>query len=258
MRCTGNYAVALRKGYLLRDKPLSVVVTCEHGGNHVPKSLAGLFRGREEMLEGHRGHDPGALSLARTLARALNAPLYASTVTRLLVDINRSPHNPGRFSEITRGLGRAEKEAIENSYSHPYREALQSALALRVRAGQRVLHLSVHTFTPILRGKVRASDIGLLYDPSRALEREFCASWKGAIRRLRPDLKTRSNYPYLGRSDGLTAYMRKRFPGDRYLGIELEVNQRHPLGSPRAWPGLKRAILKSLLEAIEMGPREGN
>jgi predicted N-formylglutamate amidohydrolase len=238
----------------LRYRPLRVVITCEHGGNHVPKSFAGLFQGREELLESHRGYDPGALSLARKLARALNAPLHASAITRLLVDINRSPQNRGRFSEVTRGLGQAKKEAIENSWSRPYREALQSALALRIHAGQRVLHISVHTFTPLLRGKVRASDIGLLYDPSRALEREFCASWKGALRMLRPDLKTRSNYPYLGTSDGLTAYMRKRFPGDRYLGVELEVNQRYPLESPRAWQGLKRAILGSLQQAIERGP----
>jgi predicted N-formylglutamate amidohydrolase len=243
----------LQKANPLRDKPLRVVVTCEHGGNRVPKSFEGLFRGREGLLEGHRGYDPGALSLARTLARALDAPIHASTVTRLLVDVNRSPHNPGRFSEITRGLGRPERESIESSYSRPYREALERALASHVRAGRRVLHLSVHTFTPALRGKVRASDIGLLYDPSRALERALCRLWKGAIRRLRPDLRCRSNYPYLGTSDGLTAYMRKRFPGNSYMGVELEVNQCHPIGSPGAWPGLKQAMVKSLLLALEGG-----
>jgi len=34
----------------------------------------------------------------------------------------------------------------------------------------------------------------------------------------------RFNYPYLGKADGFTTYLRKQFPAN-YMGIELEVNQ---------------------------------
>ena len=40
-----------------------------------------------------------------------------------------------------------------------------------------------------------------------------------------PELKIRFNYPYLGKADGFTTYLRKIFP-ENYIGIELEVNQK--------------------------------
>jgi hypothetical protein len=35
----------------------------------------------------------------------------------------------------------------------------------------------------------------------------------------------RFNYPYLGKADGFTTFMRKQFPKN-YIGIEIEVNQK--------------------------------
>ena len=45
-----------------------LLVTCEHGGNRVPKEYRRLFAGWEPVLASHRGYDPGALTLARELA----------------------------------------------------------------------------------------------------------------------------------------------------------------------------------------------
>ncbi len=43
---------------------------------------------------------------------------------------------------------------------------------------------------------------------------------------LQPQYKIRMNYPYLGTSNGMTAYFRKQYPKDRYICFELEINQR--------------------------------
>ncbi|HTO59218.1 MAG TPA: N-formylglutamate amidohydrolase, partial [Pseudomonadales bacterium] len=67
-----------------------VVVTCEHGGHRIPPRWAALFERRRTLLESHRGWDSGALTFARKLAKALDAPLVANTTSRLLVDLNRS------------------------------------------------------------------------------------------------------------------------------------------------------------------------
>ena len=56
-------------------------------------------------------------------------------------------------------------------------------------------------------------------------EKIFCASFKNEILAINPTLKVRSNYPYLGRADGFTTYLRKQFKSD-YLGIEIEINQK--------------------------------
>ncbi len=225
------------------------VITCEHGGNKVPKDFAAYFRNRDELLESHRGYDAGALELAKELAGGLGAPLFFSDVTRLLVDLNRSPLNRGRFSEITGKLSAAEKEAIENLCYAPYRDGVQSALRRCIEKGGVAVHISVHTFTPVLHGRIRTADVGFLYDPSRKKEAALCLAWQETLRLLQPGLKTRRNYPYRGKSDGFAAWLRDLFPESSYLGIELEANRKIP-GDRRQWLKLKKALLQSLVIAV--------
>jgi predicted N-formylglutamate amidohydrolase len=229
-------------------------VTCEHGGNRVPERYGRLFLGHESLIQGQRGYDPGALDLARSLAHAFSAPIYAATTTRLLVDLNRSPDHRAIFSKLTRSLGRAEKAEIIDRYYRPHREAVESALARFLVRGETLLHIAVHTFTPVLRGATRKADIGLLYDPSRPLEAEFCIRWQQAFRRLAPGLHVRRNYPYLGTADGLATCMRSRFSPEAYLGIELEVNQRFPLGDQQSWHDMTRLVIRSLKIALTEEP----
>jgi len=113
-----------------------------------------------------------------------------------------------------------------------------------------VLHLSIHTFTPVLRGKTRHCDIGLLFDPSRPREKSFCAFWKQELHAIAPALIVRSNYPYPGRADSFTAYLRKSLPPSKYLGIELEINQKYPRSSPRLWEQIQQALILSLSRAL--------
>jgi predicted N-formylglutamate amidohydrolase len=102
----------------------------------------------------------------------------------------------------------------------------------------------------VLDGKVRQADVGLLYDPRRERERALAARWKAAILERRPGLGVRFNYPYAGRADGLTTALRRRFPDERYAGIELEVNQRFPLSGGRDWARLRRVLSESLVAAL--------
>ena len=82
----------------------ALLITCEHGGKRIPLAFRDLFRGRQALLDSHRGYDPGALAMARQLARAFDAPLVFSTVSRLLIELNRSPGHKQQFSEATRAL----------------------------------------------------------------------------------------------------------------------------------------------------------
>ena len=238
------------KGDCLQDKPLSIIITCEHGGNSFPKQFSALFYDRKELLESHRGHDPGALGLAKSLAQGLKAPIFFSETTRLLIDPNRSPDNPKRFSEITSRLSAQEKAIIQELCYQHYRAEVESELSRIIRESGRTLHISVHTFSPVLKGKVRNADIGFLYDPSRKAEAFFCISWQDELRKLDQNLLTRRNYPYHGTSDGFTAYLRKSFTEDSYVGIELEVNQKYPSGDRRIWLCLQQLILKTLRVTI--------
>lgn len=210
----------------MRDYAL--LLSCEHGGARVPQRYQRLFDSQagRDALRSHRGCDLGALRLARSLERSHRVPLFASTVTRLLVDLNRSLGHPHLFSEFTRDLDPAERRRVLDRHYVPHRTALESWIDGRTRHGHQVLHLGVHSFVPEINARSRTADVGLLYDPSRPSERRFCARWKSALHEIAPTLRVRRNYPYLGKADGLTTHLRRSMGPRRYLGIELEVNQR--------------------------------
>lgn len=232
------------------ERRQAVIVSCEHGGNRVPQRYRALFAGREDLLASHLGYDIGILPLARQLADRLGAPLHAGTVTRLLVDLNRSPGSRTLFSEFSRELPAAERERILERYYCPYRDGVTEAVASRIAGGGQVLHLALHSFTSEIHGEVRNADLGLLYDPRRARERNFCSALRQELRRALPSLRVRRNYPYLGTSDCVVTTLRRKYSPDSYLGIEIEVNQKHPEEGGRRWRELREVFCVVLAELI--------
>jgi len=230
---------------------LRLILTCEHGGNRVPAGLQHLFEGHRELLESHRGYDPGALELARLMQRQLDAPLEFSTITRLLVELNRSQRHRALFSMVTAKVDPPTRQALLARYYFPYRKAVEERIRAAIEAGQRVVHVSVHSFTPVLNSEVRRADVGWLYDPRRTLEREFCGEWLTRLQSRMPALRLRRNYPYLGISDGFTTALRRVFDPGVYAGIELEVNQQWPLGDRCKWRSLQQALAATLGETLQ-------
>lgn len=219
-----------------------VVITCEHAGNRIPVRYRRFFRGSGALIQSHRGWDGGALAMARTLSRGLRAPLFASSVSRLVVDLNRSPGHRQLFSPMMRHAARGIREEALERYYRPFRRRVEQRIASWIARGACVLHISSHSFDPVLKGKRRNADIGLLYDPARRSEASFCLRWQEALAKSAPALKVRRNYPYSGKSDGFTKAMRLRFPARAYAGVELEVNQRHFVGGGRHWRALCAAV----------------
>src|SRR5688572_24914849 len=106
-----------------------IVLTCEHGGCDVPQDHASLFRAEANVLETHRGWDIGALAVAQGLAQNLDTPLFFSTTTRLLIDLNRSLHIKSVWSEWSRPLDAIRKKAIIERHYLPYRKTVEDHLA---------------------------------------------------------------------------------------------------------------------------------
>lgn len=225
-----------------------LLLTCEHGGNRIPTSYAHLFRGADDVLASHRGWDPGALTLARLLARELDRPLHAVTWTRLFVEANRAPTNRRIWSRFTKDLPKPERDGILDRWWRPHRQTVEAAAAAAVARGKRVVHVAVHSFTPELDGEVRNADIGFLYDSRHKREAGFCRRWAEALRGLDPSLRLRYNYPYSGAADGLSTWLRQRHPESRYLGIELEINQ--ALVGAKGWRRFQDNVAASLREVL--------
>src|SRR4051812_22992580 len=127
-----------------------MLITCEHGGNRVPAAYRSLFAGKEALLASHRGWDPGALALGREMAAAFQAPLFASTTTRLLVDLNRSIGNPALHAEFIRDLPVATRREIVERHFRPHHDPIEAWVREAIAGGQRVIHVASHSFAPEL------------------------------------------------------------------------------------------------------------
>lgn len=216
-----------------------LIVSCEHGGNRVPPRFGNLFS--KKLLATHRGHDPGALAAARDFARATGAPLFYSTISRLLVELNRPLDHPQVFFKR---FPAATREVLLRRYYFPYWHAVETRVARAINAGNPMLHLSCHSFTPKLRGARRTTDVGLLFDPRRKAEARFCRLWREAIFKKDPDLRVRYNDPYRGAFPSLVDELRRKF-GERYVGIQIEINQKFPRGDERRWRALRRILVET-------------
>lgn len=198
-----------------------LVLTCEHAGRDIPESAQSCFQTKEahDALNSHEGYDPGAREIFDHLSGLATFSL-AGEVSRLVVELNRSPHHPKVFSRFTQSLPTSTREDLLMEIYKPFRNQVLQA----VSQSTPVLHLSVHTFTPELDGLARNCDLALLYDPSRSAEKILCNQFAAALKGS--TFRFRRNFPYRGIADGHTTALRKLFPDPQYSGIELEVNQR--------------------------------
>jgi predicted N-formylglutamate amidohydrolase len=234
-----------RRAAARRDR---LVLSCEHGGNRVPNEHARLFRGAAAVLRSHRGWDPGALDLARFIGRKLGQPVHAVTWCRLLVESNRAPTNPRIWSRFTADLPAATKKKILDRYWWPHRREVEAAIRRATAQGRRVIHVAVHSFTPVLGRERRNADVGLLYDSRRPAEKALCRRWEKLLKEIDPALRVRRNYPYKGCTDGFPAWLRRRHSANRYVGVELELNQAALSGRQRL--AVHRSIARSLEDLL--------
>jgi len=207
------------------NQSMALIISCEHAVNTIPKRYQDLFAPYQKLLESHRGIDFGALDIAKYLKDSFSCDFFHATTSRLLIDYNRSLHHPHCFSEITKNLSVQEKQKIISHYYLPYREQVIAKIDEFHSNKKPVLHLSIHSFTPIMNDQVRNADIGFLYDPQRPLEKNLAKKWQLSIKKQDPAYRVRLNYPYRGISDGFTSFLRQRYSAMDYLGIEIECNQ---------------------------------
>lgn len=150
--------------------PGRIVLVCDHASNHIPREFDGLGLGPEDLAR-HIAWDPGALGIARGLARRTGAPLVAGGVSRLVIDCNREPGaidsiplaSDGTVIPGNADLAEAERLRRRRLVYDPFHAALEAVMAERLAIGPVAL-VSIHTFTPVYGATTRPWDIGILYD----------------------------------------------------------------------------------------------
>lgn len=182
------------------DGPAPMVVVCDHGGRAVPKRLAGLGL-PAEAFDRHIAWDIGALAVARLLARRFDAPLVSATYSRLVIDANRPPIDPTIIPVVSDGMvipgnraldAEAVAERIDALFT-PYHDAVAKVIARRRAAGTVPAIVSVHSFTPVMRGFARPWHVGILYDGDERMATRLMAGLAAQGWRVG------ANEPYSGR-----------------------------------------------------------
>jgi predicted N-formylglutamate amidohydrolase len=232
-------------------KPIKIIVSCEHANNHVPQEYFTLFSKEPDILHTHFAYDAGAFPIAKQLSTFFQCPLFEGKVSRLIIDLNRSLTHSACFSKYSKGLNKSDKQEIINQFYLPYRAAVEKTIVDYIDSGHQVLHLSIHSFTPVMNNITRNAGIAFLYDPKHHAETEFVRLWTSILTLHTPHYKVRKNYPYRGDTDGFTKYLRKKHPESCYLGIEVESNQAL-LDNPENIEKMASLIQESLSELIEM------
>lgn len=233
----------------MNSKPPVFLITCEHAEEKIPAPFSHNTELSKKNLPEHTFFDPGARSIAKSLAKHLNTDCYSGSVSRQIVDCNRSLHHPSLFGKHLPHLSKGEKEEILNLYYYPMRTQTLNFIRNNLQQNRRVIHLSVHSFTPIWNGELRPIDLGFLYDPTRKTERELVDALIRALRNNEPDFRYRRNAPYLGKADGHCTALRKQFSNEVYLGLELEFNQSLIDSTGKPGHGIK-AILKTMIHTL--------
>jgi len=156
-------------------------------------------------MDRHIAYDVGAAGLTRALADLLDAPAILSCWSRLVIDPNRAERDPtlvrriydGTVVPANRHVDQIEIDRRLISYYRPYHDALAAFLAER----ETVVLVSVHSFTPCLRGRLqRPWQVGILHSQR---DQRFS---KALIRRLRAvsTAPVGDNEPYSGHLPGDT------------------------------------------------------
>lgn len=159
-----------------REGGSSFVLTCDHASNFLPAAYGKLGLDASELSR-HIAWDPGALPVAARMAELLGAPLVESRLSRLLIDCNRPLDAPDLIPAISEstpipanaGLSQEERGRRIALAWTPFHDAVDAVIEERLARGLKTMLVSIHSFTPIYRGKSRPWQIGIIHDEDRRI-----------------------------------------------------------------------------------------
>ena len=153
------------------DPAQGLVLVCDHASNRIPAAYGSLGLDGAELSR-HIAYDPGAAAVTRLLAARLGAPAVLSTFSRLLIDPNRGEDDPTLIMRLSdraivpgnRDVDDAERARRIALWHAPYHRAVDAAIGRSLAAGRVPALVSIHSFTPIWRGRARPWQVGILWD----------------------------------------------------------------------------------------------
>jgi predicted N-formylglutamate amidohydrolase len=202
------------------------IIVVDHAGARIPRRLANLGLPDHE-LKRHIAWDIGALSVARRVAQAIDAPLLAQNYSRLVIDCNRDPKVATSIPCISElreipgniGLSPPEIAARRLEIFDPYHRRIRELLDGRQASGRRVILVAQHTMTDIYKGDRRRMHAAVLYNR----DRRFAGVVLKMLRR-EGQLVVADNEPYFV-SDETDYTIPHHAEARSLLHVEIEIRQ---------------------------------
>jgi predicted N-formylglutamate amidohydrolase len=185
------------------DAGCGILILADHASNHVPAEFQALGLPAAELVR-HIAYDIG---VTRHLCRLLDAPGVMSRFSRLLIDPNRGKDDPTLVMRIADGalvpgnarIGADEVEARRRRFHAPYHMAIAEVLDAMMEQGPAVCILSVHSFTPVMKGIARPWHAGVMWDADPRLAQPLLQALSAEV-----GLVIGDNEPYDGALAGDT------------------------------------------------------
>ena len=235
------------------------VFTCDHASNFLPAEFGTLGLPVEELSR-HIAWDPGALPVASRMADALDATLVETRVSRLVIDCNRPLDAPDLVPSVSEttvipgnaGLSDKQRAARIDLAWRPFHDTIAQIIEGRLARGQETRLVSVHSFTPVYKGKSRPWHIGIIHDDDRRL----AAPLVSALQRL-AGITVGVNEPY-SPADRVyfTLERHARSRGLACAMIEIRNDEISGETGQRKWADLLTGIFSNLEPEEARGSRQ--
>ncbi|MEC9282064.1 MAG: N-formylglutamate amidohydrolase, partial [Bdellovibrionota bacterium] len=177
-----------------------IILTCEHAGYEIPAFLNRKIKIPRKKLHSHEGWDAGAFEICEFLKSKYNAKVFSNHITRLIIDYNRNLNNQAMKPTIRKLLTESEVFTLINDYQK-YRSKIETEVEKSLSKGQKVIILSIHSFSPIFNDKTRTTEIGILFRKDIPKELSLAKDLKKIL--IKSGYKTHFNKPYRGNTDCL-------------------------------------------------------
>lgn len=240
------------------DSELPILLVCDHASCAFPTALGDM--GLDPFARRcHLAIDIGAGSLTEYLADRLGVTAVLAQYSRLVVDCNRELMDPSAFLEYgdgilvpgNRNLRQEQKDARAEAIYHPYHRAVDEQLQRLMATGRPPAFIAVHSFTPVLNGKARPWEIGVLWDKDQQLRKIFLKDFREA------GFHVGDNEPYSGKAPAdYTIDNHAESPLLPHIGLEIRQDLINDAAGVARIGNIMHKIIESIPDRVDSPQRK--
>ena len=229
------------------------LVICDHASNNIDEKYKNLGL-EKKYIDSHRAFDIGVKNVAWELSKLLDCNLVMANFSRLIIDPNRGLDDLTLIPKLSEGrvvkgnIGIVlnkndyERDIRIKNYYNPYHDQIENFINNSIKKNVTPKVISIHSFTPIWKGKKREIDVGILWDKDNRLSNIFLKSFKG--------YNVGDNKPYSGRLKNDTLYKHATLKGLPNVLIEIRQDLLASENNQKDWAKKIYKVLEKNKEDI--------